>query len=487
MSFQDETRYYETIISLESLSQHHIDSFIYHLNCLHGRPGEAVSMIPPAIIQGLLYRFEGISTGNPVSLMIPVYYNMLISLLLLFSLYKLAVLILKDKDHALLVVIFFKLLSSSNIYLRHILPYDKSLLCFILIIYYYLKNQESNGRILYLNLGILCGLAIVIYPGYYFIPAFLGILVFFRDIISDNNFKKFVLHGIITLAGFLIVIASFEFISRFGGQSYLLSGYSLSDSVVQGTFEESLLFPLKYLVAVEGIPGLIILISVIAILYVFMRKMAAEKNGDLLSANPIYPLLLITLSGILLHGIMGTVFHKMVFYGRLIHLYLPVLCICLVYSCTLIQNKKTRTALLSSALLVFLIHFIIFSITYSRIGYPKDMLYALGIDNKNFSDSKFYFESDSILYKVISPNPLNKLSNEPYTRDSNYLLVNCCYYYPVKDPHDFKPFIPSANLTCIEKKPYYLTFPAYAFEGFSVEERENLFKRKYEVQIYKTR
>lgn len=484
MSIPDENIYYESVLAVDALFQKDFHDFSGHLNSSRGRPGESISRLPAVVLQGLLYHFKGISPANQDSLKIPVFFNILVNLVLLFTLYLLAQLLFKNSNYALLTVVLYKLLVNSNIYLRHILPYEKSLLCLLFILYIYFRKEEKS-ILIYSGLGLICGISFTIYPGYYFIPAFIGLIVFTNDLLLQRDIRHFLRNGIALFAGFILVIACLEIFSNMGGESYLLVSSTLSDTISQGSFDESLLFPVKYLLEVEKIPGIILMTGSACMLFLSVKQFAEQKSISFFTDNRFNWLFFFSITGMLIHGISGTFFHKMVFYGRLMHLFMPFLVITLVYLVSQLKAIKTQKILFSSIGSIFLIHFFLFTIDYQQLGYPKNMLYGMKIDNRNFSSQQFYYESSDTLFTVLSPNPLNKKTDYPYLPDNNYLLVNCCYYYPQENERNFKPFIPSKNMVCVADKRHYQTFPAYTFEGYNRLERENIKKRKYRIQFYK--
>lgn len=482
MSFGDENIYYESILAIESISNGNLKEFSAHINSSRGRPGEAFIRLIPASIQGLLYKFFGISPANPDSLKIPILFNIIINIVVLLFFFKLAHLLFKDYKYALLAVLLYKFLINSNIYLRHIFPYEKSLAGFLLILIIYIKNRD-NGFITYLLIGLLCGISFTIYPGYYFIQVLLALLVFTYDIVNKKDYFLFIKHGILISAGFLIIIIFFELFAWIGGRSYLNDSSALSETINQGSFDESLVFPFKYLLQVEGLSGITIIASCFSMI-VYISKQLLQQTSKNILKQPLILIFIFSLSGMFIHGILGTVFHKMVFYGRLMHLYFPVLVLTIVFLISKIDNTSHRRILTLIITLVFMIHFIQFNIIYAKLGYPKDMLYKMKIDNKKFKEEQFICESTP-LFNVLSPNPLNKETNAPYKNDSAYILLNCCIYFPVNDPNDFKPYIRDSLLICIEDKQHFETFPAYMMEGFSLEERKNLSARKYRIQFLK--
>lgn len=411
-------------------------------------------------------------------------FNIVINLIVLFVLYKLAELLFLNSNYALLTVVLYKCLANSNLYIRHVFPYEKGLLCFLFILYLYFKKKES-GNALYFFLGLLCALAFAIYPGYYFVPVFLGLMVFINDLLTDRDLKKFLKHGVFIFSGFIMLSGLLEIFARIGDTSYMGTSSSLAETIDQGSFDESLIFPVKYLIFVEDVCGILIILSMIIFIYLKGKKIISDKNFTGVIKDPVTAIFIISFIGMIFHGLLGSVFHKMVYYGRLMHLYFPLFVLFLVYVITLIKNNTKRNIITSAIAIIFVFHFYIFSTAYFTLGYPKNMLYNLKIDNRNFSTQKFYNETQEILFQVLSPNPLNRKTNSPYTTDSNYVLVNCCFYYPLNDPKDFQLFNSGKNLMCIADKPDFQSFTPYTFEGFSPQARINFSKRKYRIKFYK--
>ncbi|MBK9329674.1 MAG: hypothetical protein IPM95_10270 [Sphingobacteriales bacterium] len=485
MSIPDENLYYEAVLAMDALSQKNFPNFSGHINNTRGKPGDAIFRLPSVTLQGLLYHFKGISPANLDSLKIPVFFNILVNLVLLFVLYLLAELLFQHSTYALLTVILYKLLVNSNIYIRHILPYEKSLLCLLLVLYIYFRKRDKSILINF-GLGILCGISFTIYPGYYYIPVFIGFIYFSENIVLQRNFRDFIKNGMSILSGFICIIFGLELFSYVGGESYLWASSTLSDTISQGSFDESLAFPVKYLAEVEQIPGFILLFTAVIMLFKSAKLLSAKKDISVIAGNPFYLLFCIGFIGIVAHGTLGTLFHKMVFYGRLMHLYMPFLVITLVYLIRQVKTTNRQILLFTAVLLFFSAHFIHFTIEYQKLGYPKDMLYDLKIDNRKFRSDQFYNESSDTLFLAISPNPINKKTNYPYHTDSNFILVNCCYYYPQENVLHYKPFTPSKNMKRVADRQHYQTFPAYTFEGLNRTERRNVRKRNYRIQFYKT-
>ena len=80
-------------------------------------------------------------------------------------------------------------------------------------------------------------------------------------------------------------------------------------------------------------------------------------------------------------------------------------------------------------------------------------------------------------YIIKSPPSIDAKTNRPYRSERNFKLVNFCYFYPILD--EFKSYDISDNEKLIYSRKHFLSFPAYAYEGCSIKERN------YKIAIYK--
>jgi hypothetical protein len=490
ISFPDEARYYYTASAIKSLMERDVKGvkgFCKSISSPEGRPpGHAIIRILPMILQGMLYKWKAIDPRNPQSLLIPVIFNIILSLIFLFIFYQITLLLFKNNyTIALLGTLLYSLLANTNIYIRHILPYDSSLLCYFCALYYSLNklnnSPELNNKDCYL-LGGLAAFGFTVYPGYYFFPILIFLIVLFKDnstLFSRSKFFKCYHFGVLFISVFLF----YELIARIGTRSYIgilvhMSSYVKS----QGSSEEGFSFLPKYLIEVEGISGIILFI--LTILYIIkvgedlIKRKTIDMNNDSLRL-----LFFTMLVGFLIHASLSAIFHEMSFYGRLVHVYFPFMIWAALSVVTRIKYIAFRRVVYFVMITSSIYSFIVFSIDYFKLAYPRDVLYRNKIDTKYIKPTNIINESKEYeLFKIESPPPIDRVTNKPYSISDNKILVNFCFLYPITD--DFNKFIPNSNTKLLFRGQHFLTFPAYTYELYSIKERMLLKQRKYQVSIY---
>jgi hypothetical protein len=461
---------------------------------LNGRPGLAVIDLPVIFAQSLL---DNTSFLNPRSISIVQAWNILVVSLTAILFFRLCMkLMASDRIHSLLATAFYSLLVNTNVYLRHLLPYDIALLFFFAAMDIQLGRwRDHSPFIRALLIGLLAGIGFSIYPGYY---AFIGVLLL-TEIASGPRTLQAVLATILgMLAGGGSVAICLEGVARVGGSSYLRDCLFLSETITGGTFSESLTYAFKYLIEVEKITGgLMILLAVLCLgrqLWGFTVRL--RSNSLSLSRNQVF--IGAAFCGFLYHAISGVVFHKMVFYGRVLHMYVPFL----VWAIFLFLRRLPRPVRWATLLLLVasvVTTFLGFCREYRLLAYPRDVLYRERIDiltripRENILDCG----AERLILKTAcrqvawevepawvpnSPPPSRQSRETYYTNRQDLILVN--FVTMISTPEKHVPYVPPDGYHLLFCAPHYLTFPAYYFEGYGVEDRERLKARKYQVRIY---
>ena len=111
------------------------------------------------------------------------------------------------------------------------------------------------------------------------------------------------------------------------------------------------------------------------------------------------------------------------------------------------------------------------------------MLYERGIDTSKIAPDRMLCE----LYpgtSYVSPAPLNRATNAPYTNDGGYVLLNFCQALPaVPSPREHAA-IP-AGATRVFDGPHWMSFPAYAYEGLIRTDRRAMQRDNYRLQVFR--
>ena len=342
---------------MQHLSELKIGAAIKDIFSTQGRPADAVIKIIPNAMQYVtanIFSLNYYESKNSYPLFI---FNFIIYCFILVIHFKLSYLLLKDNFLALISVLLYSTLTNSYLYLRHALPYDMSLLIFYLAIYKIAIYTEENSLSFKKSLliGIFSFLGFLVYPGYF--PLFIvGLFILFFNNLSKQNILKKIYYSSYYILGGLLCLFIFEKIGRLVGRSYILDAIGLSKTITQGSFEESFVFILKYLFEVEGLTGIILLIS----LFIFFIIMLYQIKNKRFKQYSLISLLGIALLGMYLaYAFAGYFLHKVVFYGRLLHQYLPFICIFSIYAINelLIRITRKNQLILCVISIIFIVNF----------------------------------------------------------------------------------------------------------------------------------
>ncbi|MCX5855418.1 MAG: hypothetical protein NTZ24_12775 [Deltaproteobacteria bacterium] len=487
VSFPDEEIYYHSVSALSYLFDGDIKKCCNSISTTYGRPGEATLRLIPVFGQRMLDKYFAIKYDDPRSLLIETIFNIIISIAILIIFYKISLILFEQKIiPAIISTVVYSLLVNNNLYIRHILPYNNSLLFFMIIIYYLLKNLKKKSHLSTQNIiiiGSLAGFSFATWDGSYVVPPFVFLMLLFTNqkTFDGNNT---ITQLLVLILSTLSVLFFYEIIARIGGLSFLKSLFIQSTSQNQGSFEEGFTFLPKYLIQVEGLIGYAIMICTIS--YLIMVFYDGIKNKSLtLVENPLKILILIVFIQILFHGFMTVIFHKLMFYGRFLHLFYPFLVWATIAFIFETINKKHQIWFFIVLVLFSLISFVKFSSEYLSLAYPGDVLYQNKIRIYNTDSSNLINESP-VLFKISNPGHVYKKSNFSYPAiytENDFVLVNFCFYYPISN--EYTAYQPAKYQKLLYDAQHWQSFIAYQFEGSSIEEREMISRRNYRVRIYK--
>jgi hypothetical protein len=489
LAFPDEIRYCQSGIALHYFSELKISSAIKVFFSTQGRPADALLNIIPIAVQSVtsqLFNLNCYESSNSYPLFI---FNFIIYCLILIIHYKFSKLLLKSCFLALMSVLLFSILTNSYIYLRHALPYDKSLLVYYVILYnvaLYTENNSLSSMKAFI-IGVCSFLGFLIYPGY-FPLLFVGLFIlFFNNISNQEVFKKLVYSSYYIL-GSITCLYIFEKIARIVGKSYILDSIGLSKTITQGSYEESFSYILKYLFEVEGLTGIILLISLplFCFIMIYQIKHKPFKQYSLIM------LLSISLIGMFLsYASAGYFLHKVVFYGRLLHQYFPFICIFAIYSINELLIKLTRKneLILITISIIFIVNFGFNLLNYNSLAYPRDIYWQLVKANKlNYAGNCFEYDdrwpvmpkrNDSINYDIRE----KRINTIQYIiLDGNFINASI---YLVKDLNEYHMFNPNDNYHLLESKPSFMNFKAYQYDsGANMIDRHSMDKNSIKINIF---
>jgi len=448
----DERRYFWAIFFWNDILHGRFFDAVSCFFSVSARPGFILFSLIPSGLQILLVHLNLISTADMRFFDIPSIFNVFITLINSFLFYRILILVVSNRGLAFVGVVIYSLLVNTNVYIRHLFPYDCSLLLFFIAIYLILKHQ-SRGLLdnrFAVMAGLLCALGSLTYPGYYALA--LVVAIFLASSFRSNP-KVLLVYAI----NFLSTILFFEILARLVGKSYLLDCSILSSTVNHGSFTEGFLFITRYLKDVEGLIGVVLLTLFMIYSICFLPKDHSSAKWLVLAAILMYSL----------HAILGLVFFKMVFYGRTLHLYFPFMIFALVRVLTFIPLQRWRSWAAGVLLACSIISFIPFAYTYGQLSYPHDIFFKYL--SRIPEDKILWIESDKKVDPAIYKN---------YAA----VAVNLKAYFGVKET--YVSTVRPSNMVLVVDKPHPLNFPSYTFENYTPEERKLLKERKYRMMIF---
>jgi hypothetical protein len=485
LAFPDEFRYAFSRQALRDLSELKIRPAINDIFSTQARPADVIlKTIPNAIqfVTAKIFKLNYYESNNSYPLFI---FNFFIYCFILIVHFKFSKLVLKDSFLALISVVLFSSLTNSYLYLRHALAFDTSLLIFYLIIYRTVKYTEEDGlsfRKCFL-LGFFSFFGYLVYPGYF--PLFIvGLfLIFFNNLTKKDFIKKIYYSGYYFFGGIFCLII-FEIMSRLGGRSYILDALIASRVVTQGSSEESFTFIIKYLFAVEGLTGIILIISLTLFCFIILNQIISKTFRQ----HSLIMLLGIVIIGLFLaYAGVGYFLSNLILMGRSLHQYFPFICIFSLFSINKILIKITskNELILFIISIVFMINFGVNFIHYNSFSYPRDIAWKLS-KTINLEDIENVCEYDDSWSVMPSKNEytnsdIHTIINSQF---HNILVTNCCYIYPVNDLTKYHLFYPKDNYTLMESKPHFINFKPYQYEGYSIVERHNIDKINLQIKLF---
>jgi len=330
-------------------------------------------------------------------------------------------------------------------------------------------------------IGIISFFGYLVYPGYF--PLFIiSLFLFFFNNLTIKNLSKKIYHSIYYILGSIFCLAVFEVFSRIGNGSFIMDSLSLSSTVIQGSFQESFTFIVKYLFEVEGLIGifLIIWMAIFFVLALYiLKKRSFKQHSIIILCGFSITILFLSYAGA------GYFLHKVVFYGRLLHQYFPFVCIFSIFTINeLFKNNQYNKIFLFSISILFIVNFCFQFNQYISFSYPRDIGWELNKTN-NLNDIEYTCEyEDSWSVIPINDDEKNiKLKNDTYS-SPKVILINGCYIYPANNISKYHPFIPKPNEVLMKSKPHFMNFKAYQYEGYGDNERSIMDKMQIQIKIF---
>lgn len=481
MAFVDEQRYVTAMLGLRALGEGHVLEFLRAINSMGARPGDSLWRVIPGLGQAALLLATGLNPNSPPSLQVPQLFNVLVmslNMLLLYKIYRRFF----QAGMALLGIVLYSSLVNTNLYLRHLLPYDHALFFFLLALWLLLRLTACSAGWKYGLVGALAAFSYAVYPGYFMGPVVLLALGTVLALASPTDGSEAKTAGRLVpvglqLAGVLLVLGGLQLLSLLAGTSYWASSHYISTTVTQGSFDEGLSFIGRYYWQVEGWMGFgLVLLFGIGLL----RCLGAAVRQP----APLSLAALLSISFLAWLGYAGAVLaHKLVFYGRILHFFGPFIVLGALVALHKLASARlaVNTLLLIFGSALAIGHFGAFASAYKAIEYPSDVAYDHGIHDYNqIAANEISVCDKNIIFNRLF-GPRLRLIQVIVPQPTRYQFINFAYLYPISC---YKAPGLKAG-TVVAAVPYFMKYPAYQFEGHNQAQRAIMQNYAVEFRIVK--
>lgn len=477
LSDSDEKDFFAAISAFDDLVHFEFQKLSLDMFANWGNPAEVLIKMCEVPFLKLFCYMTAQTVDSHRALMVIGFFNVLVSVSILYVFYRLLLNLKFNTTNALLGVVLLGGLVNMNLYVRHILSYDEALLFHLAALYFTTRPDTSLKK--YRLAGLMAGIGFTTYPGPFMFLPILGLYILFahRHRFWQTAIKPALHFGF----SFLAVLLFFEGISHISGNSYIKSAFFLSEAIIEGSHSEGFSFLFSYLFHVERVFGVFLLIAFAgSFLFLFKRNSYTEAKT----------LIVLSVMAYLAFGVYVHYFHQMVWYARVLHLYFPFLvlgALVLFNELKFLQHKEVLVATGVAAALNYA--YVVYDL--NTIAYPRDVLYKYGIANK-FTGIKTNYVHQLINiydYKEIDY-ALNADIQKQVLPDGSYDFVNFCWlrHYPdFRYLNDYKPYamdtVKKENIVFC--KTHFMSHPAYVFEYCTVAGKKFFVEKNFKIMIIK--
>lgn len=486
----DERRYFQSFEALRAAAHGNWRACAYALSIVDARPLDALWRCLPAAGQLLLARYAGWDIYTYPSLLLPTLLNWVATVLAAWFFLRICQRLLAStpaaRQWALVAAVLYASLVNTNLYVRHVLPYDGALALFLGLLYWVLRQPAKPSGWFWTKLGAGAGLLWLFYPGYYAGPVLLVLPLFdwqrpLRWVVA--HLAQLVALGV----GFALTLAAAEALSRLGGAPpFWVVSYDLSLHILQGDPAEGYTFWLKYLWQVEGVLGMVLLTLLLLAFVQVGQRIGCEGMASSIPHTPRQRVLAAALLLFLVHATAAAVGHRMVWYGRLLHLYVPFLVLAGVAALASSAPHRRAAGLALGGCAVGVVSYILFFINYQQVFYPPDVIATYHLNCLSASQLRYYEEvhgPSGLPFPARGARSAASVQCPPASPDSLSILLNFAPLYPLTAATLTK--VPGFGLEArvLFDGPHYASFPAYSFEGLTPGERAETHRRRFRLRV----
>jgi hypothetical protein len=405
-------------------------------------------------------------------------FNVFVSLAQVIVFYLILIRLKFDKNTALAGILIYSAFLNTNLYIKHILPYDMSLLLYLISLYIILSEKLSLKKLFIV--GVLSSIGFYCYFGNFMFSAILFIVLVFKQFSQPKSLAK---HTVIFLTPYLLFLLSLELISRQSGKSYIMHTLVFSGTIYHGSPEESLIYLFNYFFVVEKFWGILMIVSLTISFFLVLKIKIIEQVKIVVSAGAI---------AYMVYAIYATATGGMVFYGRVIHMYIPFVVIFILYFLQIFNYVVISLSLIAA------VNFLLVIKELNSLGYPRSIVYQ-----KNLFDSgeniSFYSELRcGITYDYRHPYFFDAGIEHSWPDiymevaqkkkfEVPHQLINFCFFFHYPDDFidKYQKFSPPVGYQKIYEKKHFMSHPAYTFEYCTKIGRKFFIEKDLKIQIFR--
>lgn len=366
----DEARYLHAMHFVDELSKGDVRAGLKWVfgstSSVAARPGFMSLATIPVLLQGLAHLLLGVQPSDTWFYRIPAVFNVIVSLGAAILFYRIVLLLSGVRTLALLAVVVHGLLVNTNLYLRHLFPYDWALFILLGALNVILSPEMARVRPRYQAIvaGLLTGIGATTYTPYWTI-----IIIFVVTlIVVQDGCWRYVSSFVVAI---LSVIAMWEMVSWLGGFSFIgrfreamVLAFVVEVVDVQGSLGGPIFLPF-YSLKVEGIAGAVLLVFFACFWVGAVKGSYGRVEVALIgTATAVY----------LVYGMIGTYTHNYIFFfGRILHMYFPFVVLGAILALKIIPQYKLRTSVAVAMVLASVVSFVPTASKALMIRYPRDV------------------------------------------------------------------------------------------------------------------
>jgi hypothetical protein len=454
----------------------HLSTWVDCLYHIQGQPPEIAIRLFEYITVLPVASYMGKQMLHPDILYFIGLYNIFASLLILYVFFRILLKLNFSVLLALTGVLLLGTLFNYNMYTRHILPYDHALLFQLLALNVLLRDRLKAGHILLA--GLLSAIGLTNYIGGFMFVFINGSFLLFANYKEPRVALR---NGFLFVLPFIALTLFYEALARIDGRSYFnfLANYYHTVGT-EGSPDEGLVYIFLYFYFVEKWWGLLLLLLFFAGSYLILKRSGLPKAR--------YVIIAATLAYVIFgtYAIFGD---RMVFNGRVLHIYYPFV---IIGALGWIQLQPWWQANRISAVLMILacINYGFVIIDFNSIGYPRNAIYKYHLFEDKGKTSFTYNEEVPTIVQYSDRRAFCIDSIGPHTLPGGrYTLTNICFIPTIYDSllRCYKPWHQPAGDSIVFEQLHFESHPAYVMEYCTREGRQFFLDKKFKIRVVKTK